>query len=255
MSEVETGEIESTANRLRAQFASLPADSDSVLDYVLASKLATNLASIREQTVARELQDGFGADEYDEELGTLELDTIHKLYRYRKGLINLYNEQKEAKARRRYSVDFDNADPRLDDETSEALRDANQLDGDDDSLQQLRRRLIGGQEGKEDSEALEKQMQVQDDVQRELVSDMAQLVTSLRRGAEAFQNALAEDSTVLRATELGLQATSQSLSTLGTKLKKYNRSRVGFFFYMGCAFFIIMSLLVTYLIIRIFPKM
>ncbi|AAS53329.2 AFL043Cp [Eremothecium gossypii ATCC 10895] len=254
MSEVETAETASIADRLRAQYASLPVDSDSVLDYVLVSKLATNLACIREQTVARELQDGSGSEDYDKELGKLELDTLHKLYRYRKGLISLYNEQKEAKARRRYSVDFDSADPRLDEE-SEAIGDTGQLNGDDDSLQQLRQRLIGGQEGKEDREALEKQMQVQDDVQRELVSDMAQLVTSLRRGAEAFQNALAEDSTVLRATELGLQATSQSLSTLGTKLKKYNRSRVGFFFYMGCAFFIIMSLLVTYLIIRIFPKM
>ncbi|AET37999.1 SNAP receptor USE1 Ecym_2253 [Eremothecium cymbalariae DBVPG len=234
------------------------AGDDTFLEYVISSKLAANLDRIREEAVRQQLEDN-DSDSlplYNEQLSDLEMHNLYKLNKCRETLLEEYKEYVKSSKARRYSVDFDTS---LGEENVSTVVEAIDFPKvEDDSLQQLRKRLLGQKKEKVDEDkpdTVDKQIQVEDDLQQELVSDMAQLVASLRQGAVAFHNALEEDSTVLKATEIGLQVTSKSLSTLGTKLKKYHKSKVGFFFYISCVLFIMLSLLVTYFIIKIFPKM
>ncbi|AMD21316.1 HER037Wp [Eremothecium sinecaudum] len=243
------------------QFEDSSREKDVFFQYILATKLASNIKCLREQAITDHLLDGGKATaEYNEALVGIETENTYRLHQSKKELLASYQKYNESTRTRRYSVDFDSSPADLVEKfNSEDLISKEKVES--DSVQQLRKRLLGKKQdatstgASSDKESVEKQIQVQDELQQELLADMTQLVGSLKQGAIAFQSALQEDSTVLKATEIGLQATSKSLSALGTKLKKYNRTRVGFFFYMGCALFILLSFLATYLIIRIFPTM
>lgn len=251
-------------DRLESSYVEETSNVDNLLRNLLNAKLSSNLDRIRDCAVTEQLQSKESATgpliKFQEDFKDLEFRARSVQFETEKDLLSQYTRLVESLKTRRYSVDFDSAAvPGAADEDLDAV-DLDQKDNEEETLGELRQRLLGKTKdgdslNSEVHSSVEKQMQVQDNLQEQLVHDMSQLVSSLREGAEAFQNALQEDSTVLKATEIGLQVTSKSLSSLGTKLKKYHNSKFGFFFYIGCTLAMLLGLLITYLIIKIFPKM
>lgn len=238
---------------------------DAALQNLLSSKTVANLTILREAAVesqlgSREDQLG-GLDNYRKEFSDLECVALTTQHQSKNALIAHYTQCIEMTKAKRLSVDFDaNSRSESPDNMESVEKRAPSISKEDESLGELRNRLLGKRRGSsfsgsDENATSEKQMQVHDNLQQELLKDMSQLVSGLRSGAEAFQNALEEDSTVLKAAELGLQATSRSLTSLGGKLKKYHNSKVGLLFYLGCILFMFLSLLLTYMIVKIFPKM
>ncbi|CUS21320.1 LAQU0S02e11012g1_1 [Lachancea quebecensis] len=238
---------------------------DPVVQDIISTKALANLALLRKSAVESQLRahehGGSELDEYRSAFKDLECSALMAKHSSRTKLSAEHERLVESMKSKRYSVDFDLEDTSRYDEDVEIIEKTTGPENDgEESLGQLRSRLLGNRRGSSSSGAdqgatTEKQMQVHNNLQEELISDMSQLVSGLKIGAEAFQNALEEDSTVLKATELGLQATSRSLTNLGGKLKKYHNSKVGLLFYLGCILFMFLSLLLTYMIVKIFPKM
>ncbi|SCU79753.1 LADA_0B02938g1_1 [Lachancea dasiensis] len=247
----------------------LIADEDPVLGEILSTKVLANIDTLRNSVVQGELGTQRGPNGNEEQLGRFrkhfsELECTALMVQ--SVSTNKLKEQYEHHVRdlrsKRLSVDFDaNTSPESLEDSVENLSAAGGIEDQDESLGELRLRLLGKKNERSSTSlgtsehTMENQMQVHDNIQTELIDDMSQLISGLKVGAEAFQAALEEDSTVLKATELGLQATSRSLTNLGGKLKKYHNSKVGLLFYLGCILFIFLSLATTYLIIKIFPKM
>lgn len=247
-------------NQLFKNFEDSTKDSDAFFKYIMSIKLAGNLKCLREQAVMDQLLNSDESIKFvdSEDFNDLEYKCTNLLHRYKKDLLEAYRDFNKTAKTRCHDVGFDRTSFQKLDEMIESKETSVLQDEDSDSVQQLRNRLLKKSstgDNMSHEKSYEKQMQVHKGLQHELISDMTRLVGSLKEGATAFQDALQEDSTVLKATEIGLQVTSKSLSLLGTKLKKYNKTRVGFFFYAGCALFILLSFLSTYMIIRIFPSM
>ncbi|KAM3159696.1 Protein transport protein USE1 [Lachancea thermotolerans] len=237
---------------------------DPVLQDIISTKALANLALLRKSAVESQLRapkhGSSELDDYRNAFEELECSALMTRHSSRAKLTAEHEHLMESMKSKRYSVDFDSEDTGRQEEDFENIEKAAGPEGEEEeSLGQLRSRLLGNRRGSssgaDQSANTEKQMQVHNNLQEELISDMSQLVSGLKMGAEAFQNALEEDSTVLKATELGLQATSRSLTNLGGKLKKYHNSKVGLLFYLGCILFMFLSLLLTYMIVKIFPKM
>ncbi|BAO38868.1 protein transport protein USE1 [Kluyveromyces marxianus] len=232
-------------------------EDDPFYHYLISTKAATNLDIIRKSAIKDSIHDSTAntINEYQTRLSRLE-DLANSLnFSAESKLKQKYDSYVEDQKTRRYSVDFDMpAEGSMD---SEDIASGMESREEDDSLRNLRQRLMGKRrdsfEG--ENESFDKQMQIQDDLQKELVQDMSQLVTGLKQGAEAFQNALEHDSTVLKAAEIGLHVTSRSLSTLGSNLKKYHKEKIGFFMKLGLLSFVILGLLITYLVIKVFPDL
>ncbi|SCU99338.1 LANO_0F01508g1_1 [Lachancea nothofagi CBS 11611] len=244
-------------------------DEDPILRNVLSTKLLANLNILRKMAVESELglrtERPSDLNSYRNNFNELECTALMVRCVSTNAIKEQYAQQTELSRRKRLSVDFDSEKipeelEKSDNSLQSSTVGSSSCPDDDESLGDLRNRLLGNKLENHESGAglntsMEKQMQVQDNLQEELINDMSQLVSGLRMGAEAFQTALNEDSTILKATELGLQATSRSLTNLGGKLKKYHNSKVGLLFYLGCILFMFLSLIVTYLVIKIFPKM
>ncbi|SCU84107.1 LAME_0C08262g1_1 [Lachancea meyersii CBS 8951] len=249
-------------------FQELPLVKEPVLQKVLSAKLLANLDILRKSAVESRINgdDSHGKDmlsQFQNQFSGMSCTASMVQHASTLALDAQYTQHQEALKSSRLSVDFDK------DATPEGPLPAalDQLESkigpsgrNDENLTELRNRLLGKNGDKpglvsESNSPMEKQMQVQNNIQEELISDMSQLVSGLKQGAEAFQAALNDDSTVLKATEIGLQATSRSLHDLGGKLKRYHNSKVGLLFYLTCILFMFVSLIITYLIIKIFPKM
>lgn len=256
---------------LKSQYTQDITEEDPYFQYLVTSKLSANLDYIRKSIVTEQLnnkaRDKNYLKQYQDEFMGLENETVYILNNSTKAITTDYNNWTRSVKTRRYSIDFDSSSEVGLEEIEEGGNEKGNMkellsghsSAEEKSIAQLRKRLLGKRKGSvsldADGSSIDKQMQVQDDLQQNLIQDISQLVTGLRQGAEAFQRALNEDSTVLQATEVGLQATSRNLSTLGGKLKKYHNSKFGFLFYIGCVLFMIFGLLITYLIVKIFPKM
>ncbi|SCU96802.1 LAMI_0F07800g1_1 [Lachancea mirantina] len=236
---------------------------DAFVEFLITNKALSDLNIVRqkaiEQQTSGQKNNSLPVD-WQKQLANVEYNAFSKNSATLQELKRQHDISSQQR-KKKYSVDFDAVDDTVNKEEEEELElIAKNGSGDESSLAELRSRLLGknknlsvAQDGSE--ETVEKAMQVQNSMQEELIGDMTQLVSSLRQGAAAFQTALQEDTTVLKATEIGLQTTSKSLSTLGGKLKKYHNSKFGLLFYLGCILFMIVGLLLTYMIVKIFPKM
>lgn len=250
-------------SRLQEQYStetrSLPIDHDSFYEYLISTKLATNLDRIRKQIIEDNLKNIKDATigEYQSRFSKMEEFAGSAIFASEVSLKKDYDSMVESQRTRRYSIDFDAPPEDMLEKSGDASRNDTKLAEEEDSLNDLRQRLMGKRRGSfgMEGESFDKQMQIQDDLQKELVQDMGQLVSGLKQGAEAFQNAIDHDSTVLKAAEIGLHVTTKNLSAIGTRLKKYHNEKLGFFMKLGLLAFVILGLLVTYLIIKIFPDM
>ncbi|CEP64788.1 SNAP receptor USE1 LALA0_S13e03026g [Lachancea lanzarotensis] len=251
----------------------LSQDEEPALKSVLSAKLCSNIDILRKTVVSNKIEgeqhEGNYGNKRDfaffqDQFSGIACTASMVQHASTSVLKEQYTKHIESQKSHRFSVDFDqdnySESPVLQEPVEDIASRSRSGDQDDEKLAELRNRLLGKKQDHIDvasdpGSSMEKQMQLQNNIQEELLSDMSQLVSGLKQGAEAFQAALDDDSTVLKATELGLQATSRSLVDLGGKLKKYHNSKVGFLFYMTCLLFMFISLLVTYLIIKIFRKM
>ena len=136
---------------------------------------------------------------------------------------------------------------------------------DDYELSELRRRLLGkyrhhqssGETGHavDENESIDRQIESHDNIQQDLIKDMTKLVNSLKQGAVAFQSALDEDNQVLGAAEIGIQVASRGIADISGKLGRYDRKRLGYLFYIGAALFMFLGLIITFVIIKLFPAL
>ncbi|CDO95637.1 unnamed protein product [Kluyveromyces dobzhanskii CBS 2104] len=235
-------------------------EEDPLFKYLTSTKLATNLDTVRKQAIKENIDDpsSDAIDEYQKHFARLEEMVSSLNFANVTQLKQKYDTYVESQKTSRYSIDFDATPETLvGDIDNNGIISNGEAIKDNDSLRDLRQRLMGKRRDsmETEGESFDKQMQVQEDLQKELVEDMSQLVSGLKQGAEAFQNAIEHDSTVLKAAEIGLQVTSKSLSSLGSRLKKYHNEKIGFFMKLGLLSFIIIGLLVTYLVIKVFPDL
>lgn len=157
-------------------------------------------------------------------------------------------EQRRARARR-FSVDLDSV--QLEQEPAQAQVP-------DSDLAALRRRLLKGRSGDSPAPAeapLDRQLEDHEQTQQTLIEDLAKLASGLKEGAVAFQTALDEDHKVLGAAERGIQVASRGLTGIRTKLGHYDRAKLGYLFYITTLLFMVIGLVLTFIIIKLFPAL
>ncbi|EDO19308.1 hypothetical protein Kpol_1036p53 [Vanderwaltozyma polyspora DSM 70294] len=260
MSEVLGGNIRKSCDTLNGD--------DTFLNYLLSTKLENNLNSLRRQF----LENNLGNEEvkkFQNEFKSAEFNSSLTKHDSLSKLKHQYVDYQESIRRRRYSVDFDSetgsAGQTVDDKNMEIISmESISNDGtcnaqkDDVELSELRKRLLGkrGQPTAEDlDKSAEKQIEDNENIQVSLIEDMTKLVSGLKQGASAFQNALDEDKNVLGAAEVGVQVASRSITDISGKLKSYDKTKLGYLFYITVCLFMILGLILTYIIIKIFPAL
>ncbi|EHN02458.1 Use1p [Saccharomyces cerevisiae x Saccharomyces kudriavzevii VIN7] len=167
--------------------------------------------------------------------------------------------QKSSKTRR-YSIDLDSVHSAVTDQQAENLNeDLFRRKEDDEAVMELRKRLLGRQHNKnlafEPTKSVDRQIEDQDNLQQDLIQNMSKLVGSLKQGAVAFQSALDEDKQVLGAAEIGIQVASQGLMDVSGKLRKYDKSKLSYLFYITVFIFMILGLVLTFIIVQLFPAL
>lgn len=234
--------------------------SDAFLAYLINTKYLNNLNIIRADAVENDLKYQGKNDcisKYQQSHRALEFECFEQQENKISSLARIYSEYQESQKTRKFSVDFDaaNVEPTVKDISEEEI--IREESPDTDGLTELKRRLLGKRpSGEHDAEkSAEKQIEDQDNLQNDLVQDMTKLVGSLKRGASAFQSALEEDKFVLDAAEIGVQVASRSLTNVSGKLKKYDKKKLGYLFYILTTIFMILGLLVTFIIIKLFPAL
>ncbi|KAL3233720.1 Protein transport protein USE1 [Nakaseomyces bracarensis] len=219
---------------------------DTLIDFLVSSKESRNIECRRQHAVVAGQTETYEA-EYS--AAAYEYDT--KCHRLLKEMENEYKKYEAGLKTRRYSQDFDSA------QEAEAIMDS--ANKEEESTSELRKRLLGrlhedeGESGAHVS--VEKQIQDHENIQQTLYEDMSKLVGSLKQGAVAFQEALEEDEKVLGAAEKGIQVASRGLVDISGKLKSYDKSKLGYIFYILTFFFMIIGLCITFIIIKLFPAL
>lgn len=235
--------------------------SDPLLSYLLNTKHLGNLNVLTTDAVKSDLK-GYGRKnnilQCQERYGRLGFECLER----QQNELSLIKEEYKAfeeSQKAKVTVDFDvpgkESNTDLNDGAEEELlrEDSN----DEEGLTELRRRLLGKRQsvGSEPGKSTDRQIEDQDNLQNELVQDMTKLVGSLRHGATAFQNALDEDKFVLDAAEIGVQVASRSLTDISGKLKTYDKKKLSYLFYILATLFMIIGLLVTFVLIKLFPAL
>lgn len=239
---------------------------DPFLAYVLNSKQLTNLDRLRKKAVTKQLElsaDNKNPEEflryqhmYQKEAFEC-LQTKHDSHKIMESQYELH--QRSSKTRR-YSIDLDSVgtadtEPQTGN-TNEDFLDRNE---DNEAIMELRKRLLGKPQnkglGQEPTKSVDRQIEDQDTLQQDLIQDMSKLVGSLKQGAVAFQSALDEDKQVLGAAEIGIQVASQGLMDVSGKLRKYDKSKLSYLFYITVFVFMILGLVFTFIIIQLFPAL
>lgn len=235
---------------------------DPLLSYLLNTKQLGNLNVLTTDAVKRDLiGDGKRNSilQYQECHGKLEFECYATQQNKLSLMAKEYRACEEIQKTKRFSVDFDapgeGFNTSMDGGVEEELLEED--NSEQEGLTELRRRLLGRRQSvsSEHGKSTDKQIEDQDNLQNELVQDMTKLVGSLRQGATAFQSALDEDKFVLDAAEIGVQVASRSLTDIGGKLKKYDKKKLGYLFYILATLFMVIGLLVTFIIIKLFPAM
>ncbi|CCD26703.1 SNAP receptor USE1 NDAI_0I01340 [Naumovozyma dairenensis CBS 421] len=260
---------------------------DAFLSYIINTKLIENLNHIRQDSImnthsTQQLQLQLKQQQqqqrerqplasYDEYLQRLEFQCSKDNYELLKILESKYKEVQESNRTRRYSVDFDSANgsditASIENDNSKIENTEEIHDNDDhqhdDGVTALRQRLLGRRLSNngdalvpENDSSADKQIENHDNMQQSLIEDMTKLVGSLKQGAVAFQTALDEDKKVLGAAEIGIQVASKGLVDISSKLRKYDKAKLGYLFYIGAFLFMIVGLIITFIIIRLFPAL
>jgi len=234
------------------------------LRYLLSTKAAVNLSKVRERSLnIDDITNTEKVTTYQTKYGQLEFDIERAQYDSLNLLRQEYKEKEMKLRTRRYSIDFDKEQTGL--ETINSARNesvkSTGTDGNDDSVQELRERLLGNRQNRVDldengiAKSVDKQIEDQDNMQNELVDNMSKLVRNLKEGAVAFQNALDEDEKVLGAAEIGIQVASRGLLDVTGKLTKYDKKKLGYMFYITTFLFMFIGLILTFVIIKLFPAL
>lgn len=234
---------------------------------ILNNKFAYNLDTCKKNSIKQSLDSLNSSilNEYQDQLGSLEIKSSDVKFKTLQLIHLQYENYENSLKTRKYSIDFDKPSNSLDNNTT---ADEEYQEGKDDEeyeIQQLRERLLGkkGRHGSiEDNDldpnkpvSIEKQLQNHENIQENLVQDMTKLVSSLKDGAIAFQTALDEDQKILGAAEIGIQVASKGISNVSGKLKQYNKKKLGWIFYITTTIFMIIGLIVTFIIIKLFPAL
>lgn len=236
--------------------------------YLLASKASVNLACIRDSLLEGEsITDPRVLQKYQLEYGQAEFEATRAQHDSLQVLRKQYTDKEKKVRTRRYSIDFDSA------EAQNAMKEtvvgsvktgtlASAVSTSRDSeVQELRERLLGGHGRSIDAaegvatDSVDRQITDQDNMQSDLVENMSKLVSSLKQGAVAFQGALEEDQKVLGAAEIGIQVASHGLVDVSGKLSRYDKKKLGYLFYIGAFAFMSVGLIVTFIVIRLFPAL
>lgn len=244
---------------------------DPFLSYLLSTKLEKNIDNLRTNILLSTIISTDNIKEVQSDYSRIEFCTSMIQHDVLSIMERNYHKYQNETKKRRYSIDFDTQ------VLSTDLRDGIDLlelipndDGEktgildgDESLMELRRRLLGrnstddGTAREIDGESIstEKQIKDNENIQQSLIEDMTKLVSSLKQGSTAFQNALDEDNNVLGAAEIGIQVASRNLTDIGGKLRSYDKTKLGYLFYISVVIFMILGLFITFMIIKVFPAL
>lgn len=234
------------------------------ITYLLSTKLSENLNILRTTAISRQInaaneqQNDDAIKDFQDEFPSIAFDSLQRQRKVLKVMEDQYNQYQESTKTNRYTFDFDS--PHIDETEPNAVVQGQDkaLDA-DTSVAELRKRLLGHRadesNGLESEKSSERQIEDQDNLQNSLIEDMTKLVGSLKQGATAFQNALNEDKAVLSAAEIGVQVASTSLTDISGKLKKYDKKKLGYIFYITVFISMLVGLLVTFIIIQLFPAL
>ena len=237
---------------------------DPFLMYLLSTKTSMNLNKIKETKLSsEEITNIDKVQQFQRQYGGLLFDTERVQYDSLNCLRKEYKDKEMKLRTRRYSIDFDNAPADIEAAQMERIDSIKSLHketiADDDSVQALRERLLGNRQTRMDQDengvvkSVDRQIEDQDNMQDELVDNMSKLVHNLKEGAVAFQNALDEDKKVLGAAEIGIQVASRGLMDVTGKLGKYDKKKLGYMFYIFTFLFMFIGLILTFIIIKLFP--
>ncbi|CAI1991773.1 hypothetical protein SEUBUCD646_0G01740 [Saccharomyces eubayanus] len=239
---------------------------DPLLTYVLNSKQLTNLDRLRKKAVTKQLELSAGHknseefSKYQNIYQTEAFECLQNKHDTHKIMECQYESYQRNCKTKRYSIDLDSvhatdAYPQEEDPNGDFL----ERNEDDEGVRELRKRLLGKQQsnnlGHDSVKSVDRQIEDQDNLQQDLIQDMSKLVGSLKQGAVAFQSALDEDKQVLGAAEIGIQVASQGLMDVSGKLRKYDKSKLSYLFYISVFIFMILGLMLTFIIIQLFPAL
>lgn len=243
---------------------------------ILNNKFTNNLNICKKESIKYSLDslNGSVLNEYQDQLGSLEIKSSNINFKTLQLIRSQYENYENSLKTRKYSVDFDNPLNELDNTSNFTTNDNDNMneiykerkDEEEYEIQQLRKRLLGGKKRSKslvennnmdsnNSVSVEKQLQNHENIQEDLIQDMTKLVSSLKDGAIAFQTALDEDQKILGAAEIGIQVASKGISDVSGKLKHYNKTKLGWIFYLTTTLFMIIGLVVTFIIIKLFPAL
>lgn len=237
---------------------------DAFLTYLLSSKADVNLSRVRDKVFSTsDLSNEATIAQYQTNYSKLEFDTNKAQHDSLTILRDQYKEKEARLKTRRYSVDFDSSKNNLEILNNDIEQGSTGHDSanEDNEINELRNRLLSNRrKGLESSEidggeSMDRQIEDQDNVQGDLVENMNKLVHNLKDGAVAFQNALEEDKKVLGAAEIGIQVASRGLIDISGKLTKYDKKKLGYMFYISTFLFMFVGLIITFIIIKLFPAL
>lgn len=243
---------------------------------ILNNKFTNNLNICKKESIKHSLDslNGSVLNEYQDQLGSLEIKSSNINFKTLQLIRSQYENYENSLKTRKYSIDFDNPLNGSDNISNFTTNDNDNMneiykerkDEEEYEIQQLRKRLLEGKKrskslvennnmNSNNSVSVEKQLQNHENMQEDLIQDMTKLVSSLKDGAIAFQTALDEDQKILGAAEIGIQVASKGISDVSGKLKHYNTTKLGWIFYLTTTLFMIIGLVVTFIIIKLFPAL
>ncbi|CCE65886.1 hypothetical protein TPHA_0N01050 [Tetrapisispora phaffii CBS 4417] len=246
---------------------------DPFLMYLLNNKQDKNISFLRRSKLKGDaIVNSELLKSWQLKFSKLEYASKSNKYKYLNKLQKEYNKLQEESKRRRLTVDFDSneavdtvrdiAEDKIESIADEGDGFTSSIEQEDEGLVQLRKRLLGGLNDGDGTNAaesynktVENQIEENEGLQNGLIEDMTKLVSSLKEGATAFQNALDEDKNVLGAAEIGMQVASKSLTNVSGKLKSYDRKKLGYLFYVCVSIFMVLGLFTTFIIIKLFPAL
>lgn len=239
---------------------------DPFLTYLLNTKLSENLNIMRTSIVDKQLNSADSQStksnmaQYHDDYPSLAFECSQKQYQMLGIMEKKYNDYHTMAKARRYSVDFDAPNEGVIEPLESKYQNEKEMDESSEGIAELRKRLLGrkasdGIGGIDSEKSIERQIEDQDNLQGNILEDMTKLVGSLKQGATAFQNALDEDKFVLSAAEIGVQVASTSLTDISGKLRKYDKKKLGYLFYITVFLVMIVGLIITFIIITIFPAL
>lgn len=236
---------------------------DPFVSYLVNTKVSENMNILRTKAVSELLsplagqETGNSIEKFQNEYPAIAFQCLRRQHMMLTQMTDGYRRAQHEVKTRRYSVDFDS--PRTELATvSDHISDEDAID-EIGSTAELRRRLLGKRASDnsalESEKPAERQLEDQDNLQNGLIEDMTKLVGSLKQGAVAFHNALNEDKAVLSAAEIGIQTASTSLTDISGKLRRYDKKKLGYIFYITVFLGLFFGLIVTFIIIQLFPAL